>query len=144
MTHEEFCAKEERIVSSYNFRKGIGDYPGHKAFDLPPITNRQALKQQKRADKDKVTMTKAELEKYVQNRLDKEHDRMLRSTCRFVSVVFCMQLHEKFGFGGKRLGKLADDVNDLTDCMERDYVKWEELRDTLAEETGLFIKIGGD
>lgn len=121
MTHDEFCAKELRIDDYWKHNKA-GTYPGHAHFDLPPITNRQAIKQQKRAEQEKVTMSKAELEKYVQNRLDREHDDMLRSVARLVSVVFCMVLHDKFGFGGKRLNHAAKEVNELMDCIDLNYV----------------------
>ena len=138
MTFQEFCERENRITNLVN--SGM-DYD--KSEDFSRKISRSDIRKMKAAEKETITMKKSDFEKYVQKRLDSQHNGMLLSTSRFIAVLFCMQLHDYYGFGVKRLENISKKVDDLMDTISLDYVSWEEIRDQLAKETGFFINLSG-
>ncbi|MBO5100591.1 MAG: hypothetical protein J6B63_04705 [Treponema sp.] len=51
-----------------------------------------------------------------------------------------MVLHDKYGFGKKRLQKFTDQCLELFDSFNKGYVSFEDLINTLKEETGVEVK----
>ena len=51
-------------------------------------------------------------------------------------AIFFTVMRDKEGYGAKRLCRLWDRVNDLSDSIIRGYVSVEDLKKTLAEEAG--------
>lgn len=140
MTFQEFCSKENRITSFV--ANGKNNYSSSNEFEKTKLS-RSELKRLKAAEKETITMTKSSLEKYIQRRVDKYKDGILLSTSRMICVLWCMQLHDNNGFEVHDLEKITSKVDDLMDTVASDYVKWEELRDQLAEETGFYINLSG-
>ena len=50
-----------------------------------------------------------------------------------------MVLRDKFGFGKVRLDKFLKEFAELVDCVENDYVGFEDMIETIKDETGLVI-----
>ena len=51
-------------------------------------------------------------------------------------------LHDKWGFGKVRIERFTDQVLDLYDSFEKDYVTLEDLKQCLLEEAGITIERG--
>ena len=49
-------------------------------------------------------------------------------------------LHDKWGFGNKRLSKFLSQVNDTFDAIEKDYVSLKDIKKVLEEECKINIK----
>lgn len=49
-------------------------------------------------------------------------------------------LHDKWGFGKVRIDRFTDQVLDLYDSFEKDYVTLEDLQQCLLEEAGITIE----
>ncbi|MFR7760490.1 MAG: hypothetical protein ACLU1X_05890, partial [Peptoniphilus grossensis] len=41
-------------------------------------------------------------------------------------------LHDEFGFGDKRLNQFKDRLENKLDCINNDYVKWEDIGDNIT------------
>lgn len=53
------------------------------------------------------------------------------------SVIMAMVLHDKWGFGPVRLQRFLDQVQDLADSINTDYVSIEDCRKVLEAECGV-------
>jgi len=49
-------------------------------------------------------------------------------------------LHDKWGFGKTRIERFTDQVLDLYDSFEKDYVTLDDLKQCLLEEAGITIE----
>ena len=61
-----------------------------------------------------------------------------------LELMFClpvMWLHDKKGWGEKRLTELVNGVLELYDSFERGYITLDDLRETLKTETGVEIDL---
>lgn len=58
---------------------------------------------------------------------------------RVLAYVPLMVLRDKFGFGKVRLDKFLREFAELVDCVENDYVGFEDMIETIKDETGLVI-----
>ena len=47
-----------------------------------------------------------------------------------------MALHDEYGFGGKRLKVFAAKVMNLLDSFDKGYISFDDLEQTIKEETG--------
>jgi len=50
-----------------------------------------------------------------------------------------LTLRDKFGFGTQRLNRFMDNMVDLYEAYENDYVNLNDLNDTIMEETGITL-----
>ena len=50
-----------------------------------------------------------------------------------------LTLRDKFGFGTQRLNRFMDNMADLYEAYEKDYVSLDDLNDTIMEETGITL-----
>lgn len=73
----------------------------------------------------------------VRNRRDA--DNLITSTHRLAMLLMLTVLHDKYGFGTKRLEAVVDQVNDLLDSFNRGYISIDDLNTTLHEETGIKV-----
>lgn len=55
-------------------------------------------------------------------------------------AIMFTSLRDKFGFGGIRLRRLWDAVNDLSDSIARGYVKVDDLVEALRDEAGITLE----
>ena len=74
---------------------------------------------------------------YVKNRRDA--DNLMLSAHKLNMLLFFTVLHDKHGFGKKRLEKVSSQINDLMDSYNKGYINLEDLNSTLHEETGINI-----
>lgn len=54
-------------------------------------------------------------------------------------AIFFTVMRDKEGYGPKRLARLWDRVNDLSDSIVRGYVSVDDLKKTLADEAGITL-----
>lgn len=83
MTFQEFCERENRITNLVNSGMNYD-----KSEDFSRKISRSDMRKMKAAEKETITMKKSDFEKYVQKRLDSQHNGMLLSTSRFIAVLF--------------------------------------------------------
>lgn len=57
------------------------------------------------------------------------------------TILVAYTLHEKFGFGRKRLGRFIEAFNFQAECLDEDYCTWEDQIETLRQECGLELNI---
>ena len=57
-------------------------------------------------------------------------------------AIFFTVMRDKEGWGEKRLRRLWDEVNDLSDSISGGYVSIKDLMQTLEEEAGIVLKEG--
>lgn len=80
--------------------------------------------------------------KKVQKQLVKNRryaDKLIESSHKAAMVLTLTVLHDKFGFGAKRLEKFTQCYHDLLDSYNDGYFKTEDLNNVLHEETGIKI-----
>lgn len=80
--------------------------------------------------------------------LEHLHDEALRSVARrvipMVLYTSLMVLHDKYGFGRKRLGDFTEEVFKLYEAIDQQFVSFEDLAKAIEEETGVQISGDGD
>ena len=61
-----------------------------------------------------------------------------------VCLLFILSaLHDRHGFGRKRLEDVCDSIQDKLELFNEGYVNMQDLYDTLHEETGIVLEITG-
>lgn len=80
----------------------------------------------------------------TRTQLDEFSDRIRHNCTMTMALVAISVLHDEFGFSNKqqagkkgRLDRFIDRFNQKAECLESDYVSWEELRQTIMEECGV-------
>lgn len=53
---------------------------------------------------------------------------------------FVITLHDKWGWGHVRIKRLLEQVDDVFDSIDKDYVTIEDLRKVILEEIGIELK----
>lgn len=66
---------------------------------------------------------------------------MISSAYKANMLLSLTVLHDKFGFGRKRLEKFIDESWKLMDAYNAGYVSVSDIEETLAEETGITVKL---
>lgn len=52
-----------------------------------------------------------------------------------------MVLRDYFGFGGQRLKRFYENLIDMYDSIDKDYLDLEDIRKTLREEAGIDLEV---
>ena len=52
-----------------------------------------------------------------------------------------MVLRDFFGFGGQRLKRFYENLIDMYDSIDKDYLDLEDIRNTLREEAGIDLEV---
>lgn len=52
-----------------------------------------------------------------------------------------MVLRDFFGFGGQRLKRFYENLIDMYDSIDKDYLDLEDIRKTLREEAGIDLEV---
>ena len=88
-----------------------------------------------------VSLEKAH-KKYQRERLI--NDTLRKAETEIINVVSsnclaacCLVLHDKFGFGKKRLTEYMAWVYDCFDSISRDYVSFDDLKECIYDEMGI-------
>lgn len=83
----------------------------------------------KKINPHRVTATRADIEKAKKE--------ATREAITFAWAILFTALHDKEGWGAKRLLRLWNHVNDLSESITLGYVSVTDLRHTLEEEMGV-------
>lgn len=57
----------------------------------------------------------------------------------YAMLVFLFVMYDKEGWGRKRLRRVWDEVNDLSDSISKGYVSLKDIQITLEKEAGIII-----
>lgn len=74
----------------------------------------------------------------VKNRRDA--DKLIHSSYTAFLLLGIMALRNKFNFGGARIERWLDEINELKDSYEKGYISIYDLQTTIKEETGIEVK----
>lgn len=76
------------------------------------------------------------------------HNEALKSVAKrvipLVLYTSLMVLHDKYGFGRKRLGDFTEEVFNLYEGIDKEFVSFEDLANAIEKETGVKISGNGD
>lgn len=75
--------------------------------------------------------------KFVANRRDA--DKLIDSTQKVNMLLTLTVLHDKFGFGSKRIERLVREYKELLDSYEKGYISPDDLNKVLWEEVGVKV-----
>ena len=64
---------------------------------------------------------------------------MTDKALRVIAYVPLIVLHDKWGFGKKRLEKFLYEFAEQIDCLENQYVSFDDMIEAIKDETGLVI-----
>lgn len=73
----------------------------------------------------------------VKNR--READKLIVSSHKVAMILSMSVLHDKFGFGTKRLEQFTKHYHDLLESYNAGYISAEDLNNVLNEETGMKV-----
>ena len=73
----------------------------------------------------------------VQNRRDA--DRLIDSAQKVNMLLTMTVLHDKFGFGAKRMERFLKEYKELLDSYEKGYISPNDLNEVLWEEVGMKV-----
>lgn len=69
----------------------------------------------------------------------RDADKLISSTSKAFNLLALTVLHNKFGFGRKRLERFMDEFKNLLDCYNGDWVSVSDLNEDLYEMTGIKV-----
>ena len=76
-------------------------------------------------------------QRYVKNRRDA--DKLIESSHKVAMLLSLTVLHDKFGFGTKRVERFLHEYKELLDSYERGYITPGDLNRVLFEEVGIKV-----
>ena len=86
-------------------------------------------------------MSKSEQRRFQQQMMRVQENRIKNRQQKesFTSalIIFCWVLHDKFGFDGKRLEKLVDEIHEIIEAYNDGYINAKDLIEQLEKETGI-------
>lgn len=65
-------------------------------------------------------------------------NQIVAMAAEFDSLMFCLVLHDKFGFGEKRIKKLLEYKFELSDALDNGLLTFEDIKETLRNEVNLY------
>lgn len=78
---------------------------------------------------------------YVKKKLNQTYKKAVKDTVKSTATrtlilnflaLSLETLHDEFGFGDKRLNQFKDRLERKLDCINNDYVKWEDIRGNIS------------
>lgn len=78
---------------------------------------------------------------YVKKKLNNTYNKVVKDTAKSTATrtlilnflaLSLETLHDEFGFGDKRLNQFKDRLERKLDCINNDYVKWEDIRGNIS------------
>ena len=76
-------------------------------------------------------------QRFVKNRRDA--DKLIESSHKVAMLLSLTILHDKFGFGKKRIDRFLHEYKELLDSYERGYITPDDLNGVLWEEVGMKV-----
>ena len=81
----------------------------------------------------------AEINKGIDKFKDEIRDDVTDKALRVIAYVPLIVLHDKWGFGKKRLEKFLYEFAEQIACLENKYVSFDDMIATIKDETGLNV-----
>ncbi len=75
--------------------------------------------------------------RFVANRRDA--DKLIESSHKVNMLLALTVLHDKYGFGSKRIERFLKEYKELLDSYERGYISPDDLNSVLWEEVGVKV-----
>lgn len=82
----------------------------------------------------------AEINKGIDKFREEIRDDVTDKALRVIAYVPLIVLHDKWGFGKKRLQDFMYEFAEQVECLKKGYVSLEDMINVIQEETGLDIK----
>lgn len=60
---------------------------------------------------------------------------------KYAILLFFTVMRDKEGYGIKRLKRIYEEVTELADSINKGYVKWQDLEQTLKDEANIVFDI---
>lgn len=76
-----------------------------------------------------------------QKDLDAFTMKVKENTIDTITALSAYILHDKFGFGNKRIGRFVDCMNEFADSICTDWLTVEDMIGVIKEETGIDLRI---
>jgi hypothetical protein len=76
-------------------------------------------------------------QRFVANRRDA--DKLIESSHKAAMLLTLTVLHDKYGFGTKRLERFLDEYKELLDSYNRGYITPDDLNGILQDEVGIKV-----
>lgn len=76
-----------------------------------------------------------------QSAVDESISKLKENTIDTVRILAAMTLRDRFNFGKTRLERFVEYFNLKTECLEENFVTWEDMTKALKEETGITFEI---
>lgn len=93
----------------------------------------------------KGKMTKEELALLISDMANDISKDLINEKCYNTNVLFraaiLLHMHDKYGFGKKRLLALLDELEKTLEAYEEGYISIEDMIQTLKEETGVELVV---
>ncbi|MDU2383225.1 MAG: hypothetical protein E7D50_01005 [Finegoldia magna] len=81
----------------------------------------------------------AEINKGIDKFKEEIRDNVTDKALKVIAYVPLIVLHDKWGFGKKRLEKFLYEFAEQIDCLENKYVEFDDMIEAIKDETGLVI-----
>lgn len=72
----------------------------------------------------------------------KRQKKIVELSVQYYSALMILCLHDKFGFGLKRITRLLDEVQELSDAIDKGYISMKGVMEIVQNEIG--VTLGGD
>ena len=78
---------------------------------------------------------------YVKKKLNQTYNKAVKDTAKSTATrtlilnflaLSIETLHDEFGFGDIRINRYKDRLQSKLDCINNDYVKWEDIRGNIS------------
>ncbi|MEY8518783.1 hypothetical protein AALC25_18160 [Lachnospiraceae bacterium 29-84] len=73
--------------------------------------------------------------------LDKATRKIKEMTMDTFAILSVATVRDEFGFGAKRLKRFLDRMELKAECLMDDMVSWQELIESIKEETGIELRL---
>ena len=86
-----------------------------------------------------MKLTKKQAKKYITPQQQRNYEYEMAVTgivLRTVVGAFLKVFRDEYGYGKKRFDSLKEKVDFQLECMDKEYVRYQELLDMVEEETG--------
>ena len=85
----------------------------------------------------KKASKKADRERLIQDVMKRAEDQLINRVSSNCLAACCLILHDKYGFGKKRLSQYMLYVYDYFDSIYGDWLSFEDIRKTIYDEIGI-------
>lgn len=113
---------------------------------VKPTVNRQLFRRYKRGELGKeeladflYSMAQVTLEE-ERRQMQLREEKYIHDTNRLVRAALCLVLHDKEGFGTKRLTRDLVGLHEIMDSYAKGYLSIEDMEETVERECGIKFK----